>query len=156
MQGRMESAIDASGSPAPGTVFTAIVARDFNTQTSVQFEVEGSGLQVLVNGELVTFDDVDLQEFDSISVNSKENNTVLAHFSNGVNIEIKVENEIISVMLIGLPYSMRTMTQGLMGNFNGIISDDLLPRGGIKFIPLDSSLEDIHNLFGITCETLYE
>ena len=153
LQGRMEAAIDPDGSPAPGTVFTAIVAKQFSTDTTVQFEVEGSGLRVSVNGGVVKFDDISEQLFDNVGLLDRGNNTILALFASGINIEIKTENEIISVLLVGLPDSMKSTTNGLMGTFNGIISDDLIPRGGTKSIPLDSSLEDIHYQFGMTCES---
>ena len=152
LQGRMEQILDPEGSLTPGTVFTAIVAKQFNTDTSIQFEVEGSGLRALVDGEVVVFDDVSVQEFDNIELLDKGNNTILAIFSSGINIEVKTENGFISVMLVGLPRSMWRTTQGLMGTFNGILSDDLIPKGGSRSIPLDSSLEDIHNIFGITCK----
>ena len=152
LQGRMEQILDPEGSLTPGTVFTAIVAKESSTDTSVQFEIEGSGLRTLVNSEVVVFDDVSVQEFDDIALLDKGNNTILAILSGGANIEIKAENGIISVMLISLPESFLSTTQGLMGTFNGIKPDDLVPKGESQSIPLDSSLEDIHNEFGITCE----
>lgn len=152
LQGRMEQVLDLEGNSAPGTVFTAIVAQLIDAGTSVQFQVERDGLQVLLNGEIVAFDDVPELKFGNVGLLSKGNETVVAVFSIGVSITIKVENGIISVMLVGLPESMRRKTKGLMGTFNGIISDDLIPKGIAKSIPLESSLEDIHNLFGITCE----
>ena len=148
----MEQILDPEGSLTPGTVFTAIVAKDFSTDTSVQFEIEGSGLRTLVNSEVVVFDDVSVQEFDDIALLDKGNNTILAILSGGANIEIKAENGIISVMLISLPESFLSTTQGLMGTFNGITFDDLVPKGESESIPLNSSLEDIHNKFGITCK----
>jgi hypothetical protein len=152
LQGRMEQAMDLEGASAPGTVFTAIVAHLVATDTSIQFQVAEDGLEVLLNGELVTFDDVSQQNFDNVALLDKGNETVVAVFSIGASVEIKVENEIISVMLVGLPESLISKTRGLMGTFNGITSDDLIPKGGVKSIPLDSSLEDIHNMFGITCK----
>ena len=154
LQGRMEQAIDRDGNLAPGTVFTAIVATD--TKNTVQFEVAGSGLRVLLNGEVVSFDDISLQEFGDVSLLDKGNETVLALFGVGVNVEITVENAIISVMLVGLPESMLSKTRGLMGTFSGTVADDLIPKGGVRSIPLDSSLEVIHDLFGITCELLHD
>lgn len=152
LQGRMEQAVDLEGTSAPGTVFTAIVARLTSAETSVQFQVVENGLQVLLNGVVVTFDDVSEQEFDNVGLLNKGNETIVAVFSIGASIEIKAENGIISVMLIGLPESMRSKTRGLMGTFNGIVDDDLIPKGRVKSIPLQSSLEDLHNQFGITCE----
>ena len=152
LQGRMEQVLDLEGNSAPGTVFTAIVAQLTNAGTSVQFQVEGDGLQVLLNGEIVAFDDVPEQKFENVGLLNKGNETVVAVFSIGASIEIKVENRIISVMLVGLPESMRSKTRGLMGTFNGITTDDLIPKRRASSIPLESSLEDIHSLFGITCE----
>ena len=62
------------------------------------------------------------------------------------------ENGIISVMIVSLPSSYRNKTRGLMGNYNGDKSDDLIPRGENKSLPLDSNLQDIHEQFGMTCE----
>ena len=152
LQGRMEQPLDQDGSPAPGTVFTAIVARQIDTETSVQFEVDMGELRVRVNEEVVTFGDVGEQEFEHVSLLDRGNGSVLAVFPFGATVEARVENEIISVLLVGLPESLRGKTRGLMGTFNGITLDDLIPKQGNESIPLDSSLEEIHNLFGITCK----
>lgn len=64
-----------------------------------------------------------------------------------------MENDIISVVLVSLPVSYKGITQGLMGNYNGNTSDDLIPQGGGAAIPVESSLKDIHELFGITCKS---
>ena len=79
------------------------------------------------------------------------NNTGVAEFSEGVNVRIQVENSIISVMLVTLPEKYRSLTRGLMGNFNGDESDDFIPKGSTASIPVDSSAEDIFS-FGNTCE----
>ena len=153
LQGRMEQAVDASGEMAPGTVFTAIVAKEENTNTSVQFEVISNNLQAVVNSQdRVSFDDITVQEFGNVTMIQKERNNISAYFSEGANIEIKVENGLISVMMVSLPESMKGTTHGLMGTFNGIISDDLIPKSQEEPIPLDSSITDIHNQFGLSCE----
>ena len=153
LQGRMEQAVDASGEMAPGTVFTAIVAREENTNTSVQFEVISNNLEVVVNSDQrVRFDDISMQVFEKVTLTLKGRNNISAHFSEGVNIEIKVENGLISVMLVSLPESMKGTTRGLMGTFNEIISDDLIPKSQEEPISLDSSITDIHNQFGLSCE----
>ena len=78
------------------------------------------------------------------------NNTGIAEFSGGFNIEIRVENGIISVMLVTLPNQYRGLTSGLMGNYNGDTSDDLIRKGTTVSIPLDSDNEEIFE-FGNTC-----
>jgi hypothetical protein len=66
--------------------------------------------------------------------------------------EIKAENGFISQHIIILPESFMGMTYGLLGNYNGENSDDLMPRNESVVIPVGSSLEEIHNNFGITCK----
>ena len=154
LQGRMEQLLDNQGFPAPGTVFTAIVAKQLPSNTSVQFEVDmkDESLLVLVNGEEVIFGDVMGLEFEGISLLDKGNKTVLALFSSGAFVEITITNGIVGVMLVSLPESMLRTTAGLMGSFNHIKSDDLMPRNGVKALPLDDSIENIHNKFGMTCK----
>lgn len=156
LQGRMEQIVDPDGSLSPGTVFTAIVAKQISSNTSVQFEVnEGKdSLNVLVDGQKEDFEGVTIIEFENVILLDKGNNTVQALFSSGANVEISVLNGIINVMLVALPSSMKQTTSGLMGSFNDIISDDLQPRNGGGALLLDDTLENIHNKFGITCEII--
>ncbi len=74
----------------------------------------------------------------------------MAEFSGGSNIEIRVQNSIISVMLVTLPNHYRSLTRGLMGNYNDDASDDLIPKDSSINIPVDSSAEEIFD-FGNTC-----
>ncbi len=155
LQGRMEPALDSDGNQAPGTVFTAIVAKEETTNTTVQFEIRENSFMVLhtsVNSQSVEFDEFAVQEFGNVTLIDKGNDTISAYFSGGVYVEIKAENAIISVLLVSLPDSMKGTTRGLMGSFNGIRFDDLVPKLGSQPLPLDSSIEDIHSLFGLTCE----
>lgn len=88
--------------------------------------------------------------YRQVIVIDQGNNTVLAEFSGGSNIEIRVKNRIVSVMLVSLPDMYQSLTRGLMGNYNGDTSDDLAPRGSTISIPIDSTMEDIFTL-GNTC-----
>ena len=152
MQGRMEPAKAANGVDAPGTVFTAIIAIQQQTNTSVQFEIKSTGVKVTVGHEVIDFDELKEIKFSEVTLEDKGNDTVIATFSKGTSVELRVENGIISVMLVSLPSYQQGKTRGLMGNFNGDPSDDLLPRGETTPLPPDSSMEDIHHLFGVTCK----
>ena len=152
MQGRMEPAKTANNLNALGTVFTAIVAIQHETNTIVQFEIRAKGVKVRVDGEFIDFDEMKEMKFDNVMVEDRGNATVIAAFSKGTSIELKVENGIVSVMLVSLPVNQKGKTRGLMGNFNGDPSDDLLPKGGSSPLPSNSSMEDIHHLFGMTCK----
>ena len=154
LQGRMEQVLDNRGNSAPGTVFTAIVARQMPFNTLVQFEIRRSDktIHVLHNGEEVSFLYASKREFDDVMFTDKGNNTVIASFSGGSNVEITIRNGIISSMLVSLPTSMKRKTSGLMGSFNDIPSDDLLPRNGTVPLLIDDTMENIHHKFGTTCK----
>ena len=152
LQGRMVDIASQNGDPAQATVFSAIVAREADSDT-VQFETSANnGIAALVNGEEVDFNVVE-QEFKNVTVTDLGNNTLSAAFSNGVYLEVQQENNILASVLISLPKSYKDIpTQGLLGSFNGDTSDDLKPKSGEKPIPLNSTLQEIHQLFGLTCE----
>ena len=156
LQGRMEQVLDNNGNLAPGTVFTAIVANQHSPDATVQFEVKkfDGTLRTLVNLEEVSFGDINTLTFDGVALLHKGNNSILAWFSSGAYVEVSVMNGIIEVLMVGLPESLKRKTEGLMGSFNGILSDDLTPKGGQQPIPIDSSMETIHNDFGVTCKNV--
>lgn len=130
LQGRMIQAQNDTGSPILATSFSAIVAKEFDSDT-VQFQLAESEILVdeidaLVNGELLDFEGLPHQQFNNVTLR-KSANAILAIFSSGVHLEAKVENGIISAVSTTLPKSYRSLTSGLMGNYNGDDADDLLP-----------------------------
>ena len=152
LQGRMVPAEDTNGSSVLATVFSAIVGKQADSDT-VQFELTENGTTAFVNGEPLDFSDLSEQEFNNVTVTDLGNKTLSAAFSSGAYLEAKEENGIISVLLVSLPESFKGVpTTGLMGSFNGNTSDDLLPNLGINPLPLNSSLQEIHELFGLTCK----
>ncbi len=154
LHGRMDTILTSEGMPTPGTVFTSLVARQNQTNTTVQFNLRPTGVRIRLDGTVVSFGDLEQIITEYISLSTNGDNTVSAVFSEGAKMEIKTENGIISVMLITLPSSLKGKTRGLMGNFNGDPNDDLVPRSDTKPISPTSSLEDIHNMFGITCKKI--
>lgn len=152
LQGRMVQALDDDGTPISATVFSAIVGKEFYSDT-VQFQLADDDIEVLMNGELVDFEGLAEQQFNNVTVR-KSNSSASAIFASGVYVEVRVANGFLSTLLVSLAESYRTQTSGLMGNYNGVQSDDLLPRGATTPIPLTSSLRDIHNRFGVTCESV--
>ena len=158
LQGRMVQATNNDGNLAQGTVFSAFVAED-STSGSIQFQMTNDGnLEVLVDKKLVTFlDDLEIPEarFGGTTLIKRGINDFVVTFVSGVYMEIKAENRIISQHIVVLPESFMGETCGLLGNYNGDQSDDLMPRNGFAVIPVNSSLEEIHNNFGITCKLRY-
>ena len=152
LQGRMIDIAGQNGSAAMGTVFSAIVGRERNSDI-VQFQAsENGGIVALVNREEVDFI-VREQGFHNVTVADLGNNTFTATFSSGAYLKVQQENSILSSVVVILPDSYKAVeTRGLMGTFNGDISDDLTPKSGEEPIPTNSTLQEIHDLFGLTCE----
>lgn len=153
LQGRME----VPGHNVPGgiqaTVFTAIVAKEALSDTiQIQLTSDARSLEMLMNGESVDFTGLSEQEFSNVVVSDLGNDTLTATFSSGVYLKVMEQNGIISVLLVSLPRDYQGQTRGLMGDYDGNTGNDLMARGGGGALPLTSSLEDIHMLFGVTCE----
>jgi hypothetical protein len=149
LQGRMVEAMDNVNDEALATVFSAIVGKEANSD-KVQIELSSTGgLIAFVDGEQVSFDDISSLEFRNVTVSDRGNSTISATFACGAYIEVKEENGIISVVLVSLSVDFRGLTRGLMGNYNGNTSDDLMPKRSNVPISLNSSLQVIHEQFGI-------
>ena len=149
----MVEATGDSGDPVQATVFSALVGKQ-NDSDAVQLELSRRGIDARVNGMRIDFEDIKEQSFNNVTLFDIGNRTIEAIFSSGVLISAKEENGIISVLLVSLSNSYVGSTNGLMGIFNGDTSDDLIPKGSSEPISLNSSLETIHNSFGITCNEL--
>ena len=153
LQGRMVDTANQDGATARATVFSAIVAREGGSDV-VQFEVPASesNIVAVVNGQIVDFTIVE-QDFMSVMVTDLGNETLSATFSSGAYLEVQQENGILSSVVVSLPESYKDLkTQGLLGTYNGNTSDDLLPRSGIQPLPSISTPQQIHDVFGLTCE----
>lgn len=157
IQGRMVEAEGALGDSAPATVFSSIAGKGNNSDT-VEFKLNSEGgINTFVNGQVVDFDGIEEQSFINVVVMDKQNNTFSATFASGAYIEVRATNQIISLLLVSLPTMFINTTKGLMGSYNGNLSDDLVPKteDGIgEPISINSSLEDIHRQFGITCKII--
>ena len=155
LQGRMIEVETSLGSVANATVFSACVAKEESSST-VQFEIETvdniTSVITLINGERIDFDEIKSQEFNNVTVTDSGNNTLSATFSSGAFLLIQEQNSFISVMIISLPESYQNKTQGLLGPYNGDKTDDLTPRGNGTILLLNSTIQEAHENFGITCK----
>ena len=134
-----------------GTVISALVAKHRESDT-VQFEVIEDDLVTLVNGDEVDFSELSELKFNNLTVTSKGNRTYFASLASGVSITVTENNGVMSDVTVTLPDKYYRNTHGLMGQYNGDTSDDLLPQNSSTHNPLNSSIEDIHYQFGLTCK----
>ena len=151
LQGRMVQASGVNDTAVAGTVFSAIVGRDINSDI-VQLEIDENGiLTVIVSDELVVFD-ITEQDFENVTVKHVGNNSIEILFNSGAYLLAEGENGFIASLLVILPETLTGQVQGLLGTFNGDSSDDLLPKFGERPLSPEANVEDIHNKFGITCK----
>ena len=151
VQGRMVEALDGNGEAVLATVFSAIVAKQ-NESDTVQFELYFNQLIVVVNGQVIEFDEVVKEQmFKNVSVASLGNGTLTATFSRGEFIKLVEQNGMLSVMVLALPRSYTGKTQGLMGSYDGDTTNDLIPRYQGTPLPLNSTAQSIHEDFGLSC-----
>ena len=159
LQGRMIEVKTSLGTVADATVFSACVAKEKDSST-VQFELETvdniTSVITLVDGERINFDEIKSQEFNNVTVTDSGNNTLSATFSSGTFLLVQEQNGFISVLIISLPESYQNKTQGLMGPYNGDKTDDLTPKGNGTILLLNSTIQEAHESFGITCKHYLE
>ena len=157
LQGRMVAppSFTSNETTLSGSVFSALVAKEENADT-VQFEIVEQGLVSLVNGRIVDFSVLPSQSFVNVTLSGYGNNTISASFLSGATISVTGRNQIITDIVVTLPDTFRHTTQGLLGQFNGDPTDDLLPRNNSISLPLNASLETIHYNFGLTCKYVHK
>lgn len=153
VQGRMVSPAGNSSEPVKATVFSAIVAKQRNSDT-VQFQLSRRGLDVLINGYRIVFDGLNEQMFLNVTLQDLGNSMVSALFSGGISLTVQEANGLITLIQIVLPDTYKGDLEGLLGNFNGDPSDDLVPKSVNRPLSINSTSEELHNNFGITCKEL--
>ena len=152
LQGRMIPAENEDGTESLGTVFSAIVAKQYDSDV-VEFRASNIGVLLFINSLEIEIE-VSLPEaYNSVIVSNKGNDTYSATFSTGVYLEVMQRNGFLSTIVVSLLPTYFDLTQGLMGVYNGDPRDDLLPRNSSTPLPLNSSMEKVHYEFGLTCKT---
>ena len=152
LQGRMASLQGPGGRESPGTVFSALAAKQTDSDT-VEVQVGEERPVLLVNGVRVELND-DLEEtYNNVTVRVRAGAYAIT-FSTGAYLEINQTNGFLSSVVVSLPRSYYGLTNGLLGVYNGDPEDDLLPYNGFEPIPLNSTMEEIHFQFGITCKSM--
>lgn len=153
LQGRMtQPQLESSDSTsASGTSFIALAMKQDSNPT-VQLEIVNDELIVYLGGEEVDFAGLTEQRLGNVTIANKGNDTFTVRFASGVSMQASKSNHILTNIIVTIPDHFST--RGLLGQFNGDPSDDLLPRDATKPLLTNSTMEDIHYQFGITCESV--
>ena len=136
------------------TVFSAVAARVGVGGDRVMITSSFRGLDAYVNDRRVDMEVVPRQDFDNFTINSNGTDVMLVHFVNGVELECHVEatRGLMTTVVVGIPRTFVNRVKGLLGVYNGIESDDLIPTGSLVALSTDLSLRDIHTMFGLSCK----
>ena len=137
-----------------GTIITAIAARHKESDT-VQFEVADDELIALVNGDIINFSSLSEYQYHNLTILNRGNKTLTAILNDRLTFTVKERNGMLSDISIALSHTYYGETYGLLGQYNGKVSDDLYPKDGEYYISINSSLEVIHKEFGLTCNYFY-
>lgn len=143
----------AEGEPAEATVLSALVAKQRDSDT---IQVEASDreqINVRVNGERVGLSvGSEIPAWNAVISRTGEQSYGV-RFSSGVNIETKGGLSYLQAVVVSLPKSFMNRSRGLLGYFNGNQADDLLLTDGtVLDLSRLSSIVDVHEGFGLTCE----
>ena len=148
IEARMTEIPTADRHPALATAITALVIKQEGF-AAIQLEVSRRGIDILINGILITLQENRELMLSYATVMRAESGIIYVAFSSGVILQIMEQFNIIFYVLVSIPQDHHVT--GLLGLFNGISSDDLLPRGREVSLPNDSSQQAIHEGFGLTC-----
>ncbi|XP_013419175.1 sushi domain-containing protein 2 [Lingula anatina] len=154
MQGRAEQIRHVNGSLSSATGWTSVALRGTNETVEVR-SVSSVRVDVYVAGLRVDFDTLgdSLTLYGGISL-------VRNPATQAINVSLDLDNIYVTFshvagllnFMLMLPHSLRTLTRGLLGVWNGNIADDFTTSNGVQ-IPVTSSLQDIHYNFGETWRT---
>ncbi len=109
---------------------------------------------------IVLFDDVDISanltevnstyEYNSILLLHSSNNETIASVG-GVALVFSLSSGGLLNFVATAPARFNGTVEGLMGNFDGDMTNDLVSRGG-QMLPNNASDRMIHKYFGVTCK----
>eukprot|EP00058_Branchiostoma_floridae_P017536 XP_002603024.1 hypothetical protein BRAFLDRAFT_84760 [Branchiostoma floridae] len=145
-QARMEQLI-SDGSAVDATIITALAMKE-NSSETVQVQLsEVRTMDVLVDGQLIDFQELTVQEFSGFVVTVEDADEAQISFNSGIGVTVNALEGMLSIAMT-LPFHMRGNTAGLLGVWNADSADDLTRPDGTVVLA-NSSMQDIHNWFGL-------
>ncbi len=149
LQGRMTEPVTSANTMSGGTSFMALAMKLYGNPT-IQLEVINNTLAVLVDGDVLDFAGQSEQRIDNVTIVDKGNDTIAVRMTPGISIQASKTNGILTNIVITLPESFNT--KGLLGQYNGDSTDDLLSKNG-TLLPTNSTEDKIFHEFGLSCKS---
>ena len=159
MQGRMVPITSSDQGQSNGTVLSSIVVTTSTNNDIIELRSSNDSdcITVLING---VHSDLSIglkHYYTGFTVEILSCNDISVLFNEiGIRIEVKEQNGgFFNSIGISMSEMYINMTIGLLGNYNYDPNDDLLPSNSLWPLPLSSTVEDIHNNFGLSCKLTY-
>ena len=150
LQGRMVQPVESTNtSSVSGTSFSAL-AMKLDGSSTVQLEIVNSEIVFYLGGEEVDFAGLAEQRLGNVTFTKESNSTFTVRLTAGVSIQLSSRNHILTNIIVTIPEHFST--RGLLGQFNGDPSDDLLPKNSTVALSTNSTMEEIHHHFGLSCK----
>ena len=119
----------------------------------MQVQLQNDGLHLLLNSEDIT-DTIPAPNDTNanstlVFLERRSSNSILTSFINGVSITVTQSFDILN-FVASIPQEYQGFSTGLLGNYNGDSSDDLMYVNGTT-IAIDSPYDMVHE-FGQSCK----
>ncbi|XP_064385849.1 mucin-like protein [Halichondria panicea] len=142
VQARMQPITDSLATELGGFAFA--MSRD----TPVEIRLNASRqLEILISGEDVTDQLVNVSSSistDLYSVSRSSSNSILATFPNGMGLMVNLSSMLTFTVII--PDAFRGLTRGMVGNYNGNVTDDVVFRNGTMVPISEFSFRILHQV----------
>ncbi|KAK3087620.1 hypothetical protein FSP39_008510 [Pinctada imbricata] len=153
VQVRAIQAKDVQGRYQNASVFSGVAMTVTNVSDKVEVYSGETGAEIRINGEVVTLES-STSEYNDVSIEQNQTDTLTTNYlvvfqSVGVSLSLDVSSDFINVLVMIGNDQLKGKVHGLLGNYNGIVDDDFMPRNGTT-IPIGASLREIHYQFGMT------
>ncbi|XP_048752938.2 protein mesh-like [Ostrea edulis] len=140
-QMRFEQAKNSDGIAVQASVCTSFVARVTNTTDTVEVRLNSIRMaDVLINGQIQDLSEVSWLRYNGVSVihfpttsgNSTGREIFVMFVNLGISFRMLINDDVINVMPVIGNESLKGMVSGLLGNYDGNPSNDLiLPNGTV-------------------------
>lgn len=155
IQVRADQAKDSEGVGQNASVFTAIAFGARNISDIIEvYKTDTGNARILVNGQTFEMGSQSTSELKEVTISrnkSSDGLDAILLVSEVINLSVSLEvsSDLINILVMVGDESVKGHLHGLLGNFNGNKSDDLMSRNG-TVISSSSSPKAIHYDFGMT------
>ncbi|XP_067911298.1 sushi domain-containing protein 2 [Heterodontus francisci] len=147
VQGRTKQIKNIYGMDANATGFIAVAMQEGDSdviEVRVSNHSSDDSLEVLINNEIVTFNEQKWMDLKGVFVYSANPQNVSAMFPSGAGVEVRARGTILSITVL-LPETFMNQTEGLFGVMNNNPDDDFTFRNG-SVLSANASQEMLYKL----------